>query len=180
MEGNDGMVKGNIALFQNKYRPKGMTKQVYCFYATLKGERPRVVDASPQWHLIINLATDLLEKKITRSTTLKIETISIKESLEVKKLEESTLGKRKRPQTNISEHGLLKAANDSFLDPSSSKEVSSLDCILPHISFWMSPEAIILFKPVGDETVLKALDNQIQLLSKVNKSHYEYTELIDI
>jgi hypothetical protein len=56
--------------------------------------------------LNINLATDLLEKKITRSTTLKIKSISIKESLEVKKPEESTLGKRKRPQTNISKHGL--------------------------------------------------------------------------
>jgi len=87
------MVKGIIVI--NKYRPKGMTKQVYCFYVTLKGERPKGVDASPQWHLNINLAMDLLEKKITRSTTLKIESISIKKSLEVKKLEESTLGKRK-------------------------------------------------------------------------------------
>jgi len=43
----------------------------------------------------------------------------------------------------------------------------------------MSLEVIILFKPVGDETVLEALDNQIQLLSEVNKSHYGYTELID-
>ena len=49
----------------------------------------------------------------------------------------------------------------------------------PPISFWVSPEAIILFKPVGAETVLEALDNQIQLLSEVNKSHYGYTELID-
>jgi hypothetical protein len=179
MEGNDGMVKGNIAIFWKKYWLKGMTKQVYCFYATLKGERPNGVNASPQWHLNTNLATDLLEKKITRSTTLNIESISIKESLEVKKREESTLGKRQRPQTNISEYGLLKAANDSFLDPSSSKEVSSLACILPPISFWMSPEAIILFKPVGDETVLKALDNQIQLLSEVNQSHYGYPESID-
>jgi hypothetical protein len=57
--------------------------------------------------------------------------------------------------------------------------MSSLACILPPISFWMSLEVIILFKPVGDETVLYALDNQIQLLSEVNKSHYGYTELID-
>jgi hypothetical protein len=64
MEGNDGMVKGNIAIFRNKYQPKGMTKQVNSFYATLKGERPKGVDASPQWHLNINLAMDLLEKKI--------------------------------------------------------------------------------------------------------------------
>jgi hypothetical protein len=48
MEGNYGMVKENIAFIRNKYRPKGMTKQVYCFYATLKGERPKGVDASPQ------------------------------------------------------------------------------------------------------------------------------------
>jgi hypothetical protein len=123
MEGNDGMDKNNITVFRKKYRPKGMTKQVYCFYATLKGQRPKGVDASPQWHSNINLATDLLEKKITRRTTLKFESISINESLELKKIEESNLGKRKRPQTNISEHGLLKAANDSFLDPSSSKEL---------------------------------------------------------
>jgi len=83
MEGNDGMVKGNIAIFRNKYQPKGMTKQVYSFYATLEGERPKRVDASPQWHLNINLAMDLLEKK-NSSTTLKIESISVKESLEDK------------------------------------------------------------------------------------------------
>jgi hypothetical protein len=59
-----------------------MTKQVYCFYATLKGQRPKGVDASPQWHSNINLATDLLEKKITRRTTLKFESISINESLQ--------------------------------------------------------------------------------------------------
>jgi hypothetical protein len=66
MEGNDGMVKGNNAIFWNKYQPKGMTKQVYCFYATLKGERPKGVNASPHWHLNINLAMDLLEKKIAK------------------------------------------------------------------------------------------------------------------
>ena len=36
MEGNDGMVKGNIAIFRNKYQPKGMTKQVYCFYVFMQ------------------------------------------------------------------------------------------------------------------------------------------------
>jgi len=38
---------------------------------------------------------DLLEKKITRSTTLKIESISIKESLEVKNWKKHT-GKKKK------------------------------------------------------------------------------------
>jgi len=179
IEGNDGMSKGEISVFRNKYRPKGMSKQVYCFYATQKGDKPKGVDATPQWHSNINSATDLLEKRITRSTTLTFESSNLKETLELKKLEESTLGKRKRPQTIISDSGVLKAANDSLLDPSSSKEVSSLARDLPLVSFWVSPEAIILFKPFGDETVLEALDNQIQLLSEVNKSHHGYTELID-
>ncbi len=175
IEGNDGMSKGEISVFRNKYRPKGMSKQVYCFYATQKGDKPKGVDATPQWHSNINSATDLLEKRITRSTTLTFESSNLKETLELKKLEESTLGKRKRPQTIISDSGVLKAANDSLLDPSSSKEVSSLARDLPLVSFWVSPEAIILFKPFGDETVLEALDNQIQLLSEVNKSHHGYT-----
>jgi hypothetical protein len=122
--------------------------------------------------LNINLATDLREKKITRSTTLKVESISVKESLELKKRE-----KEKGPQTNISEYGLLKATNDSFLDPSSSKEVSSLACILPPISFGCHQKQSFCSSLLL--TVLKALDNQIQLLSKVNKSHYGYTELLD-
>jgi hypothetical protein len=46
------------------------------------------------------------------------------------------------------------------LDTSLSKELSSLAGILPTTYIWLSPEAIILFKPVGDEVVL---NNQIQL-----------------
>jgi hypothetical protein len=49
-EGNDGIVKEDIAAFWNKYRARGMTKQVHCFYATRKGERPKGVNASSQWH----------------------------------------------------------------------------------------------------------------------------------
>jgi hypothetical protein len=41
------------------------------------------------------------------------------------------------------------------LDTSLSKELSSLAGILPTTYIWLSPEAIILFKPVGDEVVLK-------------------------
>jgi hypothetical protein len=96
-DGNDGMVKEDIAVFRNKYQARGMTKQVHCFYATRKGERPKGVDASSQWHLNIKSATDLLQKKITRSTTLRFECSNINETLEVKKLDADTLGKLKRP-----------------------------------------------------------------------------------
>jgi len=45
-DGNDRMVKEDISVFRNKYRARGMTKQVHCCYATRKGERPKGVDAS--------------------------------------------------------------------------------------------------------------------------------------
>jgi hypothetical protein len=40
---------------------------------------------------------------------------------------------------------------------------SSFDhhCLLP-ISYWYSPEAAILFKPTDDETVLEAINNQLE------------------
>jgi hypothetical protein len=79
-DGNDGMVKDDIAVFRNKYRARGTTKQVHCFYATWKGERPKGVDASSQWHLNINSAADLSQKKITRSTTLRFECSNINET----------------------------------------------------------------------------------------------------
>ncbi len=44
-------------------------------------------------------------------------------------------------------------------------------CVLLPISFWMSPEPIILFKPVSDEMALKALDNtRMETLSEVHLS----------
>ena len=69
-----------------------------------------------------------------------------------------------------------------MLDPSSTQEVSSLACtptVCPNTSFWQSPEAFILFKPVENETVLEAVNNQIELLGEANKSDFGYTELIE-
>jgi predicted benzoate:H+ symporter BenE len=62
---------------------------------------------------------------------------------------------------NLSELHLT-AANVSFLDPSSIKEVSSLASIpnmCPFTSFWTSPEAVLLFKSVDDQSFLEAIDN---------------------
>ncbi len=46
-------------------------------------------------------------------------------------------------------------------------------------SFWTSPEAVALFKPVDDESVLQVIDNQILLLHEVNKSEFGYIGLVD-
>ncbi len=91
------------------------------------------------------------------------------------------MGKRKRPQSkgNLSEPG-LKEATVSVLDPSTTTEVSSLanaPNLCPFTSFWMSPEAVALFKP--DESVLQAIDNQILLLEEANKSEFGYVGLVE-
>jgi hypothetical protein len=92
------------------------------------------------------------------------------------------LGKRKRPQSkvNLSEPG-LKEATVSVLNPSSTIEVSPLASapnLCPFTSFWMSPEAVSLCKPVDDESVLQAIDNQVSLLEEVNKSEFGYIGLV--
>jgi len=186
IEGNNGQINEHVSLYRNKYRPKGLSKQIYCFYATRKGERPDGIDATSQWHTNISSATDLLQKRVTRNTTLKFESSQINEAIELKKLEEdTTLGKRKRPQThgNLSECS-LKAANVIVLDNSSSstKELSSLaqfPIVCSRFCFWDSPEACTLFKPVENETVLDAVNNQIEVLAEANKSDFGYTELIE-
>jgi hypothetical protein len=93
------------------------------------------------------------------------------------------LGKRKRPQThdNIAEIS-IQIKDVSVLDMNSTKKLSSLaqfPTVCPHTSFWLSPEAFILFKPVNSETVLEAIKNQIELLGEANKSNFGYTELIE-
>jgi hypothetical protein len=42
----------------------------------------------------------------------------------------------------------------------------------------MSPEAVALFKPVDDESVLQAIDNQILSLEEANKSEFGYIGLV--
>jgi hypothetical protein len=43
----------------------------------------------------------------------------------------------------------------------------------------MSPEAVSLFKPVDDESVLQAIDNQLVLLEEANKSEFGYIGLVE-
>jgi hypothetical protein len=95
IERNDGMIYDHITLFWNKYRLKGMSKQVYCYYVMKNGKRPEGVDASSKWHTNISLAKDLLEKKITRNTTLKFESNTINETTDLKNWKETDWGKEK-------------------------------------------------------------------------------------
>ncbi len=57
--------------------------------------------------------------------------------------------------------------------------MASAPNLCPFTSVWMSPEAVALFKPVDDESVLQVIDKQILLLEKVNKSEFGYIGLVE-
>ena len=46
--------------------------------------------------------------------------------------------------------------------------------------YWHSPEARKLFAPTEQETVLEAIDNQINALKKANDTHLSYLDIIDV
>ena len=60
-------VNEDTCLYRNKHRPKGGSL-IYCFYAAPKGQKPTGENATSNWFL--NLSTELLNVKITRSSSL--------------------------------------------------------------------------------------------------------------
>jgi hypothetical protein len=62
-----GEVNEHISLYLNKHKPKG-DKQIYCFYAAPRGEKPLGKNATKEWLKEVSLATDLLNFKKTRNT----------------------------------------------------------------------------------------------------------------
>ncbi len=64
IEGNDGVINDHISLFQNRYRLKGMSKQVYCYYVTKKGKRPEGVDVSSKWHTTLKFESHTINETI--------------------------------------------------------------------------------------------------------------------
>jgi hypothetical protein len=64
-----------------------------------------------------------------------------------------------RDHPSVTEPG-LQSTDVSALERSSTKEVSSLAPPMhPLISYWTSPEAKYLFKPIEEETTLEATNN---------------------
>ena len=59
-----GVIDDTLCRYKSRHRPKG-GKQLYCFYATPKGEKPTVKE-NP-WHYYIDDANSLLNKVLTRS-----------------------------------------------------------------------------------------------------------------
>ena len=57
------------------------------------------------------------------------------------------------------------------------KKILSAPPVVNH--FWFSKEAMALFRPVDDESVLDAINNQIKVLEQVNKGDTEYIDVIE-
>ena len=55
--------KDHVSIFHDKYWPWTSTKCIYCFYATLKGNKP--IKTKKPWFENVDLALDLLNKHQT-------------------------------------------------------------------------------------------------------------------
>jgi hypothetical protein len=188
-------VNEDTCLYRNKHRPKGGSL-IYCFYAAPKGQKPTGENATSNWFL--NLSTELLNVKITRSSSLTL-------NLPMEQVETTeVLGKRKRPQTKNTSSpsikkvpdlernstGLLPSSSASIPEPSLSatphpSQVDGLATPLPSLvddfgNYWLSPEAKKLFAPKENETMLEGIDNQLSILKKVNETHMSYLDIIDV
>jgi hypothetical protein len=66
-----GLVKEDLTLYRNSYRPKGAKKPIHCFLVAGKNEKPTGENATKNW--INTITTDLIEKRLTRSSILTVE-----------------------------------------------------------------------------------------------------------
>jgi hypothetical protein len=151
-------------------------------------------NATATWYLNIN--NELLSTKVTRSSSL---TLDLK--LPNKNL--TTTGKV-APQTTTKDTSSFKLLpkleqSSSDLLPSSSAmeirppvvntgttpqpslKVTPQPSLVDDVGiYWHSPEARKLFAPTGEETVLEAINNQINTLKKANDTHLSYLDIINV
>ena len=73
-------------------------------------------------------------------------------------------------------------SSDDCCVPSSSNDccVSPSSESIPSISYWQSTEAAKLFVPKNNETMLKAVEKQTEILKSVNKTETSYLNILDV
>ena len=153
-------------LYRNRYRPRNesASSRVWCYYAAPKGERPKVLDSSKAWFEEIDNGLDLLNKKLTRSTTLVFSDahVALEEDQQTTK---SSSNKRKRCSTT----------SPDTPSATAKKTVQNVEA-----SYWESTEARKLFRPIAKERdALEGINNQIDLLCNATSTPNGYLALID-
>ena len=167
------MVHTNIktTIFKRQHRQHGQQdrKKGNYYYAAPAGYKFSGENATNKWIINISDAEELLNEKKTRGNTLHFS--SEIEMVEISNDYETTTGKRKRSQPQIHSIGLNAKSIEMAVsqNPFSTPQVSSLEedpqCPPPVVNhFWFSKEAMALFRPVDDESVLDAINNQIKVL----------------
>jgi hypothetical protein len=171
-------------IFKRQHRQHGQNqKKSNYYYAAPAGYRFSGENANNKWFFNISYAEDLLNEKKTRGNTLHFS--SDIEMVEILNEKETTTGKRKRFQPQILSNSLDAKSIEMAVsqNPLSTPEVSSLEedpqCPPVVNHFWFSKEAMALFRPVDDESVLDAINNQIKVLEQVNKGDTEYIDVIE-
>jgi hypothetical protein len=137
---------------------------VWCYYSAPKGEKPFKKDPKKAWYEEIDNGLDLLNKKLTRSTTLVFSDahVALEEDQQTTK---SSSNKRKRCSTT----------SPDTPSATAKKNLQNVEA-----SYWESTEARKLFRPIAKERdALEGIDNQIDLLCNATSTPNGYLALID-
>ena len=148
----DNVGPNNCGIFHVSYKPG--RKMVWCYYSMRWGEIPK---QTGKWTQNIDEANDFLEKRVTRG----IKRLITNEFNVVRPEDGATEIKRVKAR-------LLNAASENFMSScnESNALASSLAARNYSFMYWESTEVKNLFLPLDDETMQKAIDNQIELLWK--------------
>jgi len=148
----DNVGPNHCGIFCASYKPG--RKMAWCYYSMRWGEVPR---QTGKWTQNIDEANDLLEKRVTRG----IRRLITNEFNVVRPEDRATEIKRVKAR-------LLNAASENFMSSrnESNALASSLAAQNYSFTYWESTEAKHLFQPLDNETVRKAIDNQLKLLQK--------------
>jgi hypothetical protein len=172
------IAKDHVGIFRDTLRKHG-SKVTYYYYATEQGHLPLKTES--KWFENISDGKDLIEKVITRSTS-NATTISLSSGLQQTK---------KRKLTSTEEVGLRSSEapareNESPNCAILEVQLSSFDHHCPPnqsvrhpwSSYWDSPEAIRLFRVREGETTEEAINEQIGILTKANRTDDSYLQVI--
>jgi len=176
----------HISIFCQRFNPK-KGPWTHCLYATPKRCTPKV-RLGTKWYLEISNASDLLEKVITRGSTLNFSDET--RQLENIKMMQLPTKKQKASELLVASDSSI---NDEIATASSLLAISPLPLPLPllpplpppspssqDISYWDSTKAKKIFWPLQNESdALCAIDNQIKDLKDANEAPQSYLNIVE-
>jgi hypothetical protein len=160
----------HIGIFRDRYKDPATNKKRVCYYACEKGRAPKITKGVKWFHEV----TEAIELK-TKFKTRKEKRVLVVNGTIVSQ----NSNKRKIEEVQAAINETIAAASAA---PSSASTTTALCSAIPssdHSIFWQSTEAQAIFQPKEGETVLEAIQNQINTLHEALSSHLLITSIIE-